>query len=331
MPSRADAHRHQHIKKWRLDFQNAWTHLIDEIEENFVVGQIAEGGHEKLRIKSDGKIAPLIHYRKRFAGLAHLRRVGGDLDVVLAETELDRIRFVARQQRYPAQRVEKGLAFERDTLLRFRRNHLFVIRIIAFDQFRDQQRTIKIECDLTGAHADLHVAIIGKQACQFRDCFCRNNDVRFVTARKFQFENDSEEASRRQRGRARLVYVRFETSTHTDIEIGGGEIDRSLFCLQQNVGKNRERGPSADDVLNLLQSFQYFLFRRAEFHSESLRCKALLLHPQPLSQSALKRAVNERDGLPNVVLLYHPFLHQLAGVQDGAMIAAAKCIPNFIK
>src|SRR5437868_4351193 len=195
MPSRADAHRHQHIKKWRLDFQNAWTHLIDEIEENFVVGQIAEGGHEKLRIKSDGKIAPLIHYRKRFAGLAHLRRVGGDLDVVLAETELDRIRFVARQQRYPAQRVEKGLAFERDTLLRFRRNHLFVIRIIPFDQFRDQQRTIKIECDLTGAHADLHVAIIGKQACQFRDCLCRNNDVRFVTARKFQFEVDHGKAA----------------------------------------------------------------------------------------------------------------------------------------
>src|SRR5207248_4939717 len=90
-----------------------------------------------------------------------------------------------------------------------------------------------------------------------------------------QLANDGEEAARRQRGRARLVHVRFKTSTHPDIEIGGGEIDRSLFCLQQDVGKNRQRGSSADDVLNLLQSFEYFLFRRAEFHSESLSSKAL--------------------------------------------------------
>jgi hypothetical protein len=42
---RADAHRHQHIKKRGLNFQNPRTHFVDEIEEDFVLGQVAQWRH----------------------------------------------------------------------------------------------------------------------------------------------------------------------------------------------------------------------------------------------------------------------------------------------
>jgi len=57
----------------------------------------------------------------------------------------------------------------------------------------------------------------------------------------------------------------------------------------------------------------------------------LIGQPHSLSQSALERAVNERDGLANVILLFHPLLHQLASVQHRAMIAAAERVANFIE
>ena len=71
-----------------------------------------------------------------------------------------------------------------------------------------------------------------------------------------QFPNDGEQTSRRQGGRAGLVHIGLKTSAHPDIQIGGGEMYRSLFCLQQNVGKYWQRGPGADDILHLLQSFE---------------------------------------------------------------------------
>src|SRR6266404_5438165 len=39
---RADAHRHQHIQKRRLNFEYARTHLIDQIEKDFVFSQRSE-------------------------------------------------------------------------------------------------------------------------------------------------------------------------------------------------------------------------------------------------------------------------------------------------
>src|SRR4029077_10868376 len=36
-PLRADAHRHQDIQEWRLNFQNAWAHLVDKVEKDFVL------------------------------------------------------------------------------------------------------------------------------------------------------------------------------------------------------------------------------------------------------------------------------------------------------
>src|SRR5439155_12069414 len=49
--SGADAHRHQHIEKRRLNFQNSRTHFVDEIEEDFVLGQVAQRRHQKFRIE----------------------------------------------------------------------------------------------------------------------------------------------------------------------------------------------------------------------------------------------------------------------------------------
>ena len=41
-----------------------------------------------------------------------------------------------------------------------------------------------------------------------------------------------------------------------DIEVGGGEVHCSFLGLQQNVRKNWQRSPGADDILHLLQSFE---------------------------------------------------------------------------
>jgi hypothetical protein len=39
-----------------------------------------------------------------------------------------------------------------------------------------------------------------------------------------------------------------------------------LIGLQQNVGKNRKGRARTDHVLDLLQTFEQFFFRDAEFH-----------------------------------------------------------------
>lgn len=81
-----------------------------------------------------------------------------------------------------------------------------------------------------------------------------------------QFADDREEPPGRQRGGAFLLDVRLETSTHAHVEVGGGEVDFVAFGLQENVRKNRQRRARADHVLNLLQTFEQFFFRGAEFH-----------------------------------------------------------------
>ena len=65
---------------------------------------------------------------------------------------------------------------------------MFVIRIISFDQLRNQQGLVQVERDLAAGHAHFHIPIVGQKALQFRDRLGRNNDVRFVTARKFQLD-----------------------------------------------------------------------------------------------------------------------------------------------
>ena len=69
---RTDAHRHQHVKKRRLDLQDAGAHLIDQIEEDFVFGQVPQRRHEKFRIEGDRKIAAFVDDRPATPSLRRL-------------------------------------------------------------------------------------------------------------------------------------------------------------------------------------------------------------------------------------------------------------------
>ena len=81
-----------------------------------------------------------------------------------------------------------------------------------------------------------------------------------------QLANDGEKPPRRQRGRAFLFHLRFEAAAHADIEIGRRQADFVAVGLQQNVGKNRQGRARADDVLDLLQTFEQLFFGDAKFH-----------------------------------------------------------------
>jgi hypothetical protein len=43
-------------------------------------------------------------------------------------------------------------------------------------------------------------------------------------------------------------------------------VDFLLVSLQQHIGQNWERGPGANDILDLLQTFEQLFFGGAEFH-----------------------------------------------------------------
>src|SRR5262249_13116558 len=94
-----DAHRHYDIEEWRLNFHNAGAHLIDEIEKHLVLSESAQRRHQKLRIEGDGELAPFVRDRERFFGLANLWRVRSNVEIVLAEVQLHRVRLVAGQKR----------------------------------------------------------------------------------------------------------------------------------------------------------------------------------------------------------------------------------------
>ena len=112
-----------------------------------------------------------------------------------------------------------------------------------------------------------------------------------------QLANDGEEAARRERGGAFFFDLRFEAAAHADIEIGRRQANFTPVGLQEDVGKNRQRGARADDVLNLLQTFEKLFFRNAKFHEGgwgSLRCKAFDFIRQPQSRSAFNVAARCR-------------------------------------
>src|SRR5258705_12680266 len=104
------------------------------------------------------------------------------------------MRFVAGEQRDAAQRIQKRFALKFYSLFCLGRNDLAIVWIIAFDQFRDEQRLVEVKSDLSAAHADLDIAIIGKQALQFGYRLGWNNKFRLVAAREFQFDFDHSES-----------------------------------------------------------------------------------------------------------------------------------------
>jgi hypothetical protein len=129
-----------------------------------------------------------------------------------------------------------------------------------------------------------------------------------------QLADDVEEPSRREGGSALLFPLPLSKlpRTPTSRSVVVRRISFPLLCRRTLDRSAAWCG--ADDVLNLLQTFEQLLFRDAEFHedgNESLRCKAFDFIRQPQSRrrrSALQRAVDERDRLPDFVLLFHPLL-----------------------
>ena len=83
-----------------------------------------------------------------------------------------------------------------------------------------------------------------------------------------QFPHDVEQTPGRQSGGAFLLHLRFKTPAHSDIQVGRGQVDLVPVGLQKHVGKDRKRRPRANDVLDLLQSFEQFFFGNAKFHGQ---------------------------------------------------------------
>src|SRR5882672_8976108 len=69
-----------------------------------------------------------------------------------------------------------------------------------------------------------------------------------------QFTNDAEELFHGDGGRALFLDAGFDSAGDGDIEVGGGEFDAILFGADQDIGKNGQGGPGADDVLNRLEA-----------------------------------------------------------------------------
>src|SRR6266487_761019 len=98
-----------------------------------------------------------------------------------------------------------------------------------------------------------------------------------------QLTNNVEKATRRERGRALLFHLSFETTPHPHVKIGCSEMNFVAVCLQQNIGKDWKSRAGADYVLDLLQALKQLFFRDIEFHDgkERLRCKAFNFVRQP--------------------------------------------------
>lgn len=134
-PKLRDAHGHQDVEERALDLDDARAHLVDEIQEDFVVGEIAKRGHEELGIEGNGEIAALVGNGEGLAGFPDFRSVGDDINVVFGEDEFYGIRFLAGEEGDAVDSVEETLTLERDTFLGLRRDDLTIVGIIALDEF----------------------------------------------------------------------------------------------------------------------------------------------------------------------------------------------------
>ena len=81
--------------------------------------------------------------------------------------------------------------------------------------------------------------------------------------------HDVEEPARRKRGRPFLFHFRFKTSTNANVQVCRRQLNFAIACLQQDVGKNRQRGARANDILDLLQTFEELFFCSTELHDDN--------------------------------------------------------------
>src|SRR6516225_7567088 len=122
----------------------------------------------------------LIHYRQRFLGFAHFRRIRYDVDITLRKDHCDRVRLFARKNRYAANGGKESLPFEGDPFFRLKRNHLAIIGVIPFDQLGNEQGSVQLKCNLILADAEFHFTFLTHQTLNFSDCLSRNNDFCFL-------------------------------------------------------------------------------------------------------------------------------------------------------
>ena len=121
-------------------------------------------------------------------------------------------------------------------------NDLPVVRIIAFDQFRNEQRVVEIERDLAAADADFHFAIVGQEALQFRDRFGRHDDVGLVAARKFQFDVDHGQAPAIRGDERELVFLQAKQDAVQNVTrfVGRNRVGGLAQSIAQILLPNRD-------------------------------------------------------------------------------------------
>jgi len=71
---------------------------------------------------------------------------------------------------------------------------------------------------------------------------------------------------RGQRGGAGFLNLRVDAATDADVGIGRGQAELTVGGVEEDVGKDGERGAGADDVLHSLQTCEELLFADAKFH-----------------------------------------------------------------
>jgi hypothetical protein len=83
-------------------------------------------------------------------------------------------------------------------------------------------------------------------------------------------------SSRTMQGRrAFLLDVGFHRAGDAHVKVGGGEGQPTVLGHQQHVREDRQGGPGADHVLDLLETFQEDFFGNTELHGEKRRTRWL--------------------------------------------------------
>src|SRR4029079_17336621 len=116
-----------------------------------------------------------------------------------------------------AQGIEKCFALERDAFFHFAWDDLLIVRIVALNQFGNEQGVVKIERDLPAPDTDPDVAFISEQALQFRDRLGWDDDVGLVAARKFQADVEYRTPAPVGRDERELVILKTEEHAIEDI------------------------------------------------------------------------------------------------------------------
>lgn len=165
------------------------------MEVNFVGADVAQGGHGELRIEGDGDFRTLVVDGESFTSFTDVRGGGDDFDAARGEDEFDGIGFVAGEEGDAGDGLEEAFALKGDAFFGFAGDDLTVVRIVAVDEFADEQGVSEIEGDLAVADADGDFALIAEEAGEFVDGLGGDDDVDVLALRELDFLFDHSEAA----------------------------------------------------------------------------------------------------------------------------------------